>query len=161
MPWSGPWRSAPTVTPSSSAWRATPEVGTSARTSPSAYPCGIHPVSGPRPSAPTAIPFDPAASTARLRDAAASLPPGPPLRHQPRLFAAASRPQGETAFAGSFDGEERVWPMARRADDPGPVATRVEALTGLTLNASGPSQSLDRDAWLVLREAVRRQGDHR
>ena len=52
----------------------------------------------------------------------------------------------------------RAWPTAELPDDLGRVATWVEALTGLTLDASGSIQPLDRDAWLARREAVQRQG---
>ena len=38
------------------------------------------------------------------------------------------------------------------------VAELVEALTGLTLDASGSIQSLDRDAWLDRREKIKQQG---
>ena len=44
------------------------------------------------------------------------------------------------------------------SDDQGRAATWVEALTGLTLDASGSIQSLDRVAWLERREKVERQG---
>jgi hypothetical protein len=53
----------------------------------------------------------------------------------------------------------RFWPMAELPDDLPRIATWVEALTGLTLEApSGSIQPLDHESWHQRREAVKRQG---
>ena len=96
--------------------------------------------------------------TARLWDAATAQPLGPPMRHPRLVLAVAFSPDGKTVLTGSIDGEVRLWPTAELPDDLDRVATWVEALTGLTLDASGSIQPLDRDAWLERREAVERQG---
>ena len=97
--------------------------------------------------------------TARLWDAATAQPLGPPMRHQGEVLAVAFSPDGKTVLTGSV-GRRRCGSGRRRElpDDLERVATWVEALTGLTLDASGSIQPLDRDAWLERREKVERQG---
>ena len=50
----------------------------------------------------------------------------------------------------------RVWPTIKVPDDLDRVARWVEARTGLSLDASGSTQPLDRDDWLKRREEVKR-----
>jgi WD40 repeat protein len=95
--------------------------------------------------------------TLQFWDTATSQPIGSPMRHQTTVSAVAFSPDGKTALSASVDGEVRVWPIAKISDDLERVATWVEALTGLTLEA-GSVQSLDRVAWLERREKVERQG---
>jgi eukaryotic-like serine/threonine-protein kinase len=95
--------------------------------------------------------------TARLWDTGTRQPLGPPMKHPHPVMRVAFSPDGKTLLAAS-DGMMRVWPMAKLPDDLKRVATWVETLTGLTLDASGEIQILDRDAWLERREAVKRQG---
>jgi WD40 repeat protein len=96
--------------------------------------------------------------TARFWDVATGMPRGAPLPHQGMVTAVAFSPDGKTALTGSDDGTARLWPTADLPDDLPRVATWVESLTGLTLDAPGSIQPLDRDAWLKRREKVKQQG---
>jgi hypothetical protein len=50
----------------------------------------------------------------------------------------------------------RVWPTIKIPDDLERVASWIEARTGLSLDASGSTQPLDRDDWLKRRLEVKR-----
>jgi WD40 repeat protein/serine/threonine protein kinase len=97
-------------------------------------------------------------NTARLWDVATGMPRGAPLPHQGVVISVEFSPDGKTALTGSEDGTARLWPTADLPDDLPRIATWVESLTGLTLDASGSIQPLDRDAWLERREKVKQQG---
>jgi WD40 repeat protein len=74
------------------------------------------------------------------------------------VTAVAFSPDGTTALTGSDDGTARLWPTVDLPDDLPRIATWLESLAGLTLDASGSIQPLDRDAWLQRREKLKQLG---
>jgi WD40 repeat protein/tRNA A-37 threonylcarbamoyl transferase component Bud32 len=96
---------------------------------------------------------------ARLWDAATGQPLGQTLAHQGTIWQVAFSPDGQTVITSSDDKTARLWDVATELPDAlERVATWVESLTGLTVDASGSVQVLDNPAWLQRRKRVEQQG---
>jgi WD40 repeat protein/tRNA A-37 threonylcarbamoyl transferase component Bud32 len=87
---------------------------------------------------------------AGLRDASTGRPIGPPLNHRPGADVNVARfsPDGRTIVTGSDDRTARFWdveewPEAWTSD----ITTRVEAMTGKTLDEQGVIVDLDIHQW--------------
>jgi tetratricopeptide (TPR) repeat protein len=97
---------------------------------------------------------------AQLWDTATGMPLGPPLSHGSVVRRQAFSPDGKVYFTSG--GSHTIHMMANSPElpeDPDRLATWVEVLTGLSLDArKGSIQVLDNESWLERRERLRRQG---
>ena len=96
----------------------------------------------------------------QLWDAHTGQPLGPPLPNQDAVTAVAFSPDGKAVVTGHYDHRARLFRLAPGLpDDLERVATWVEVLTGLTLDAQqGSIRVLDNQAWLARSERLRRLG---
>ena len=96
----------------------------------------------------------------QLWDAHTGQPLGPPLPNSDAVTAVAFSPDGKAVVTGHYDHRARLFRLAPGLpDDLERVATWVEVLTGLTLDAQqGSIRALDNGAWLARRERLRRLG---
>jgi WD40 repeat protein len=98
--------------------------------------------------------------TARLWDAATGMALGPPLLHPHQVLSVAYSPDGKSILTGCSDGAARLFLRpSELPDDLERVATCVEVLTGLTLDARhGSIGVLDNASWRERRERMDRLG---
>ena len=98
--------------------------------------------------------------TARLWDAATGMPLGPPIPHPSAVLTVAFSPDGNYFLTGADDQGARLFrKVPELPDDLDRVATWVEVLTGLTLDAGqGTIQVLDNAAWRERREQLEQRG---
>jgi WD40 repeat protein len=96
--------------------------------------------------------------TAQLWDVATGQRIGTPMKYEGPIKAVAFHPDGRAILIGSRDGTARLCPMEDLPDDLPSVTAWVEALTGLTLDASGSIRPLDRDAGRGHHEAAQQPG---
>jgi WD40 repeat protein/serine/threonine protein kinase/tetratricopeptide (TPR) repeat protein len=96
--------------------------------------------------------------TVRLWDVATGYPVGPILKHTDGVFFVAFSSDGRFLFTGS--GLSRIYSVPPRLpDELERVATWIEVITGLTLDAQqGLIQVLDNAAWLQRRERLMQLG---
>jgi tetratricopeptide (TPR) repeat protein len=88
------------------------------------------------------------------------MPLGPPIPHPNQIFTVAFSPDGKTILTGDYHHGARLFRrVPELPDDPERVATWVEVLTGLTLDAGqGLIQVLDNASWRERRERLDQQG---
>jgi WD40 repeat protein len=93
--------------------------------------------------------------TARLWDVATGKALGPPLLHAKEVYAVAFRPDGKAVLTGSDDGTARLWGVPSPAEGkPKLIALKLEALTGLSLDAIDTLRVLDVAAWAERRRQL-------
>jgi WD40 repeat protein len=81
--------------------------------------------------------------TARLWDAATGKQLGPVVAHRAEVTAVAISPDGRQVVSGAADGTLMAWAVpTAEGGTPEQIRRRVEALTGLTLDARGGVHSL-------------------
>ena len=98
--------------------------------------------------------------TARLWDAGTGMPLGPPIPHPTQVWSVAFSPDGKSFVTGDFDNVARLFRnIPELPDDLERVATWVEVLTGLALDAGqGTIHVLDNAAWRERRDHLERRG---
>ena len=96
--------------------------------------------------------------TARMWDFAIGKPIGPPLMHKYPVVRVAFSPSGRKIVTVPQYGSPVLWDVEELPDDLPRVAAWIEVITGLTLNAQGEVQVLDRPAWLERREELLKLG---
>jgi eukaryotic-like serine/threonine-protein kinase len=97
---------------------------------------------------------------ARLWDAATGMALGPPIPHPTEVWSLAFSPDGKSFLTGGLDHEARLFRnVPELPDDLERVATWVEVLTGLALDAGkGTIRVLDNAAWRERREHLEQRG---
>jgi tetratricopeptide (TPR) repeat protein len=97
---------------------------------------------------------------ARLWDAATGVPLGPPIPHPHQVFTVAFSPDGNNLLTGDYFYVARLFrKVPELPDDLERVATWVEVVTGLTLDAGqGTIQVLDNEGWRKRREQLEERG---
>ncbi len=98
--------------------------------------------------------------TAMLWDTATGMPLGPTIPHPAPVLSVAISPDGMSFLTGSRDNTMRLFRnVPELPDDLERVATWVEVLTGLTLDAGqGTIQVLDNTAWRERRQQLEERG---
>jgi WD40 repeat protein/serine/threonine protein kinase len=86
--------------------------------------------------------------TVRLWDVETGKQLGPPLWHQAAVSTVAVHPSGELVLSGSDFGDARLWRLpASLTEDTSRVTARIQAITGMRLDAAGTFEVLDAAAW--------------
>ena len=96
-------------------------------------------------------------NVAQLWDTATGQPLGTPLAHDGLVSAVAFSPDGKTAITSGMDNAIRFWDVTETvADDLEVVATRMEVLTGIQIDAREQSLTLDNAGWRERRDRLAR-----
>jgi WD40 repeat protein/serine/threonine protein kinase/tetratricopeptide (TPR) repeat protein len=99
--------------------------------------------------------------TARLWDVQTGRPIGTPMAHRGAVAALAFSPDGTFVVTGSHDKTAKLWRLPKPLPGtPDQIVRRVQATTGVRLNADGTTKPLDREAWNVHTKEASREGEH-
>ena len=95
--------------------------------------------------------------SARLWDSATGQPIGPPFLHPNEVWSVAFAPDGRSILTGDTSETVRMFELPPALpDDPEQVASRIEVITGLRLDAvQGSIQVIDNAAWRAARDGLK------